>query len=669
MIMETEISMHFNISQVITLLYQKKFSKLHQVILQQGNNYSTDMLFLACYMRDFALFLKVVNAKYAYLKTRIYTWKDVYFLKDQLDYAGRNIYHYLAWSGNYKALISSIEKYNLDLHTMQDSYGRGILHYLAWSGNYKELNCMLEKYNLKINLVQDYNGRNPMHYLAWSGNLKGVYSALEKYKLNLHAMQDCDNRSIMHFLARSGNIEGLINAIEKYNIDIYRMRDNYGTTLIHYLAWSGNYESFTFGMKKYNVKIKELTDFYNSTVIHMFARSGNAEGLIGAMAKYKVNIKKLTDNYASTPIHSLARSGNFAGLHKIIKKCHINIKKYKNQSGMTPVHYLAWSGNYVGLQKAIKKYNINIYSLTDNFGGTCLHYLGMSGNFQSICNAVDNYVIDIRNFTTNTGDTLLHYIARSGKFNTFQKVAAKYQLDVDTIIDNYGANPWHDLIKYGNYAKVLLAILKNKCDPVILWEQTDPHSRLISKYSKYWSKLNNFTPEQIGNMLRTCKYQDVFYTFLVHKLSHNQGCVNIFYRYALLDFLKYHIPSNQQWLIDFFVNSPKHVISVAHELELDLLHSLIQQICRHRPIAVTYLESLTILLQAKSNDLIKDNGHNTYEFCKIPVASLLNQYQSLSKNFYRFLNIDFIDRLKNDHLINNNIAQKALDHIVNKQVT
>ena len=417
---------------------------------------------------------------------------------------GENILHLAAKTGKISFCKTLTEKYNFDIHTVDNS-GNGLLHHCARAGHY-ELFQYFVKIGSDINQKAN-NGENCFLSAAKRGHFDLCKTFIENHNFDVHTV-DYQRQSSLHFSARNGHYQlfqylfqmggdiyqrtkngdtclllaaqgGYVDLckalIEEYNFDV-NIVNNSGKNPLHYCAENSNYDLFLYFVKLGN-------DIYQKTkhgqnCLHIAARCGDKKLCKFLLESYNFD-PQMSDYDEKLPLHHCVERGycelfehfvkigsdiyletklgenclHLAAKGGYIDICKLLIKHYnfsvneRDMSGASPLHYCVSSGHF-----QLFTYFVAIGSdihLETNHGQNCLHFAAKYGDKRLCKMLVEHYNLDL-NMSDYNGKAPLHYCAESGKYELFQyfvKLGCDIYLETDE-----GENCLHFAAKSGNLA-------------------------------------------------------------------------------------------------------------------------------------------------------------------------------------------------------------------------
>ena len=395
---------------------------------------------------------------------------------------GENILHLAAKMGQMSLCKTLIEKYNFDVHTLNNS-GKGLLHHCARAGYY-ELFQYFVKTGCDINQKAN-NGKNCFLSAAKGGRFDICKNLIEKHNFNVHTV-DYKGQSSLHLSVRHGHyhlFQYLIQMggdiyqrtkngktclllaaqggygdpcktlVEEYSFDVHVVCDS-GKNPLHYCADNYCYDLFQYFLKLGN-DIYQTTK-YGKNCLHIAARNGDKKLCEFLVENYNFDLQ-MSDYDERTPLHYCVERGYYALFKYFVKigsEIHIKTKLGEN------CLHLAAKGGYMDLCKwLIQNCNFSVEE-RDKSGASPLHYCVSSGHFELF-----TYFVEIgrdSHLETNSGQNCLHFAARYGDEHLCKILVKHYNLDPD-ISDYNGKTPLHYCAQSGNY-ELFQYFVKLGCD-------------------------------------------------------------------------------------------------------------------------------------------------------------------------------------------------------------
>ena len=545
-------------------------------------NISLTLLCAAIILKEKLVFNTVIDNDY--LQSR----------EQEKTFLGKTVWHFLASSGNYEALITAIEDGKFNPDTLKNKDGLTVWHYLAWSGNYEALINAITDGRFIAETLKSNIGLTVWHYLAFSGNYNALIQAIADNRFNIDTFQNKNGTTVWHFLALSGNYEAIIKAIEdgKFNPDTLKNKD--GLTVWHCLALSGNYAALITAIEDGKFNPDTLKSTAGLNVWYFLALSGNYEGLIEAITHSKFN-PNTSSNDGSTVWHYLAYSGNYRALITAIEDVKFNPDTLKSNDGLTVWHFLALSGNYEALVKAITDGAFNPDISTVNYLPVW-HFLAYSGNYEALIQAIAD-----------------------GRFNP------------DTLKAHNGLTVWHFLALSGNYEALIQAISDDRFNPDTLEKinNTTVFGCCNEEYDIEWDKLCKANVDDLETVLHNSQYPELCFAFLNIKLKearikqnntfieYYKECIRGITEHLLTE--KMEAPAFNKAIIEA-VKSNYLVKSFALGMtNAELLSNFISKLIKHSPGNTRLIEEfLLVLREIEVSNRVASNGHITAQLNKRP---------------------------------------------------
>ena len=395
---------------------------------------------------------------------------------------GENILHLAAKGGNMSFCKTLIQKYNFDIHRLDNS-GNSLLHHCARNSYYEMFqyfvklgsdinhrandgeNCLLsaakrgrfglcktfiENHNFDVHTV-DYQGQSSLHFSARNGHHQ-LFQYL--FQMGADIYQKTKNGSNCLLLAAQEGYGDLCKTlIEEYNFDVNVVNNN-GKNPLHYCAENFNYVLFQYFLKLGN-------DIYQKTkhgqnCLHIASRNGDEKLCKFLVESYNFD-PQMSDYNDKIPLHYCVERGHFT-LFKYFLKIGSDIH-LKTKLGENCLH-LAAKGGYMDLCKwLVKRYNFSVNE-RDMSGATPLHYCVSSGHFELF-----TYFIEVgsdSNLETNSGQNCLHFAARYGDERLCKTLVETHNLDIN-MSDYNGKTPLHYCAQSGSY-ELFQYFVKLGCD-------------------------------------------------------------------------------------------------------------------------------------------------------------------------------------------------------------
>ena len=480
-------------------------------------------------------FFRINDELFQYLITR---GSDIY----QETSNGENILHLAAKGGHMSFCKTLIQKYNFDIHKLDNS-GNSLLHHCARNSCYEMFqyfvklgsdinhrandgeNCLLsaakrgrfelcktfiENHNFDVHTV-DYQGQSSLHFSARNGHHQ-LFQYL--FQMGADISQKTKNGSNCLLLAAQGGYGDLCKTlIEEYNFDV-NVVNNVGKNPLHYCAENFNYVLFQYFLKLGN-DICQKTG-HGQNCLHIAARNGDEKLCKFLVESYNFD-PQMSDYNDKIPLHYCVERGHFT-LFKYFLKIGSDIH-LKTKLGENCLH-LAAKGGYMDLCKwLIKRYNFSVNE-RDMSGATPLHYCVSSGHFELF-----TYFIEVgsdSNLETNSGQNCLHFAARYGDERLCKTLVETHNLDFN-VADYDGKTPLHYSAQSGSY-ELFQYFVRLKCN---IYSETNEGENCLHFAAKS-AKLNfckkilqdyNFdicAEDKLGkNPLHYCiKYDNLFRFFI-----------------------------------------------------------------------------------------------------------------------------------------------------------
>ena len=403
---------------------------------------------------------------------------DIYQKTDN----GENILHLAAKVGDMSFCKTLIQKYNFDIHTLDNS-GNGLLFHCVRNGHYEMFqyfvkigsdinhrandgkNCLLaaakrgcfdlcktfiENQNFDVHTV-DYQGQSSLHFCARNGHHQ-LFQYLFQMGGDIY-QKTKDGRNCL-FLAAQGGYGDLCKTLrEEYNFDV-NIVDNSGKSLLHYCAENFNYDLFQYFLKLGN-DIYQKTN-HGQNCLHIAARIGDEKLCKFLVESYNFD-PQMSDYDDKIPLHYCVERGHYTLLKYFLKiGSDIHLKTKLGESCL----HLAAKGGYMDLCKwLIKNYNFNVNE-RDMSGASPLHYCVSRGHFELF-----TYFIELgsdSNLETNSGQNCLHFAARYGDERLCKILVENHNHDLN-VRDYDGKTPLHYSAQSGNY-ELFQYFVKLKCN-------------------------------------------------------------------------------------------------------------------------------------------------------------------------------------------------------------